>query len=88
VVCAFAEVSASILVALDGDMKRIAQGFGVGAGRFRRLNLLKLSCFEPVAARRVGEAMSLIEHEWLVPRPDGERQLFVEISACTIRTNR
>jgi predicted nuclease of predicted toxin-antitoxin system len=66
VVCAFAEATDAILVAIDGDMKRIAQGHGAGAGRFRSLNLLKLSCAEPDAAQRVREAMSLIEHEWQI----------------------
>jgi predicted nuclease of predicted toxin-antitoxin system len=88
VVCAFAEATDAILVALDADMKRVAQGYGAGAGRFRRLNLLKLSCAEPNAARRVREAMSLIEHEWLVERPGRGRKLFVEIGIDVIRTMR
>ena len=29
----FAEINDAILVALDGDMKRIARGYGVGGGR-------------------------------------------------------
>jgi predicted nuclease of predicted toxin-antitoxin system len=43
VVCVYAAEIEAILVALDGDIKRLAQSHGVGAGRFRRLNLLKLS---------------------------------------------
>jgi predicted nuclease of predicted toxin-antitoxin system len=63
-VCVIADINNAILVALDGDLKRIAQGYNVGARTFLKLGLLKLSCFEPDAARRVKEAMSLIEHEW------------------------
>lgn len=68
VVATFAEVSESILVALDGDMKQLAKANGVGKGRFRTLNLLKISCCEPTAANRIKEAMSLIEHEWMVEK--------------------
>jgi hypothetical protein len=46
-------------------MRRIAQGHGVGSGRYLRLGLIKLSCFEPDAPVRVRAAMSLIEHEWM-----------------------
>jgi hypothetical protein len=69
-------------------MKRIARGQGAGGARFRQLNLVKLSCSEPDAARRVREAMSLLEHEWQAERPDGARRLFVEIGIRTIRTHR
>jgi hypothetical protein len=40
-VCAIAGFNAAILVALDGDMKRIAQGHGVGTSKFLRLGLIK-----------------------------------------------
>lgn len=74
-------------MALDGDMKKLAKGHGAGAGRFSRLNLLKLSCPEPQAARRVSEALSLILHEWQLGE-GRERQLYVEIGNSVIRTFR
>lgn len=86
VVATFAEVSESILVALDGDMKQLAKDNGVGNGRFKKLNLLKLSCAEPIAARRVRDAMSLIEHEWMIDKRKDSRRLFVEIATNVIRT--
>lgn len=86
VVATFAEISDSILVALDGDMKQLARDNGVGAARFAKLNLLKLSCPEPIAAARIKETMSLIEHEWNVDQKDRTRKLFVEISTSIIRT--
>src|SRR6185437_14982182 len=61
VVCVIADINDAILVSLDGDMKRIAQGYGVGGRTFLKLGLIKLSCYEPDAAHRVKEAMSLIE---------------------------
>lgn len=67
-------------------MKQLAKDNGVGNGRFKKLNLLKLSCAEPIAASRVKEAMSLIEHEWMVEKKEDSRRLFVEIATNVIRT--
>jgi predicted nuclease of predicted toxin-antitoxin system len=87
-VCAIADINEAILVALDGDMKRIAQGYGVGSGRYLRLGLIKLSCYEPHAAERVRAAMSLIEHEWNNSSGSAGRRIFVEISDKVIRSFR
>lgn len=87
-VCAIADINNAILVALDGDMKRIAQGYGIGSRRFLRLGLIKLSCFEPDAAKRVRSAMSLIEHEWMISESSEGRRIFVEISDTVIRSFR
>jgi len=87
-VCAIADINNAVLVALDGDMKRIAQGHGIGSGRFLRLGLIKLSCFEPDAAMRVRAAMSLIEHEWNVTAGTEGRRIFIEISDKVMRSFR
>jgi predicted nuclease of predicted toxin-antitoxin system len=87
-VCAIADINNAVLVALDGDMRRIAQGHGVGSGRYLRLGLIKLSCFEPDAADRVRAAMSLIEHEWMFAEGREGRRIFVEISDRVIRSHR
>jgi predicted nuclease of predicted toxin-antitoxin system len=88
-VCVIADINQAILVALDGDMKRIAQGYGIGGRKFLKLGLIKLSCFEPDAASRVRTAMSLIEHEWMCSTPGQEaRRLFVEIGDSVIRSFR
>jgi predicted nuclease of predicted toxin-antitoxin system len=87
-VCAIADINDAVLVALDGDMKRIAQQYGIGRRRFLRLGLIKLSCYEPDAAKRVQMAMSLIEHEWMVTEGQEGRRIFVEISDTVIRTFR
>lgn len=87
-VCAIADINNAVLVALDGDMRRIAQGHGVGSGRYLRLGLIKLSCFEPDAADRVRAAMSLIEHEWMFTEGREGRRIFVEISDRVMRSHR
>ena len=85
-VCTIADINEAVLVALDGDMKRIAQEYGIGGRRFLRLGLLKLSCFEPDAPRRLREAMSLIEHEWMLTDGSEGRRIFIEISDRVIRS--
>jgi len=87
-VCAVSESNEAILVALDGDMRQIARQRGVGHKRFRRLSLIKLSCRESHAAKRIGEAMSLIEHEWDVSSREALRRIFIEIGNGFIRTAR
>lgn len=87
-VCTIADINNAVLVALDGDMKRIAKEYGIGARKFLRIGLLKLSCFEPDASKRVRDAMSLIEHEWLVTEGKDGRRIFVEISDSVIRSFR
>jgi predicted nuclease of predicted toxin-antitoxin system len=87
-VCAIADINNAVLVALDGDMKRIAQGHGVGSGKYLKLGLIKLSCYEPDAAKRLRAAMSLVEHEWMVSEGRSGRRIFIEISDSVIRSFR
>lgn len=87
-VCTISEGNKAVLVALDGDMRKVAQRRGVGQRRFRRLSLIKLSCRETKAAARVDEAMSLIEHEWKIASQKSDRRIFIEIGDGVIRTVR
>ncbi|WP_284178927.1 DUF5615 family PIN-like protein [Rhabdaerophilum sp. SD176] len=87
-VCAVAQANEAILVALDGDMKQLAQRHGVGQRRYRKLSLLKLSCREPRAADRVGSALSLIEHEWKFSEGSPDRRMFIDIGDASISTKR
>jgi predicted nuclease of predicted toxin-antitoxin system len=41
VVAMMADINNAILVALDGDMKRLAQGYGIGARNYLKLGLIK-----------------------------------------------
>lgn len=83
-----AEANDAILIALDGDMKTLAKRAGISGGRFKRLSLLKLSCREPTAAKRVEHAISLIENEWIISDAKAARRLFVEIGDSFIKTFR
>lgn len=85
-VCAASEANDAILVALDGDMRALAQRAGVGRRRFRRLSLIKLSCPAPKASDRIKAALSLIEHEWNYNSGTSDRRIFVEVGADVIRT--
>ena len=87
-VVAYAVLNQSILVAIDGDMRQIARGHGISKTGYRQLSLLKLSCREPLAARRVTECLSLIEHEWHFSSLDKDRRLFIDIGDSVIRTHR
>lgn len=87
-VCVTAIKNEAILVALDGDMRQIAKSFGVGSGAFAKLSLIKLSCPEPEAAKRVRAVMSLLEHEWSLVDREHVRRLFIEIQSAVIRINR
>lgn len=87
-VCAAAQANDAILVAFDHDMKQLARRYGIGSGRFKRLSLIKFLCPEPMAAKRLEQAMSLIEHEWLVSSEKVARRLFVEVGKQFLRTNR
>jgi predicted nuclease of predicted toxin-antitoxin system len=87
-VCAIADINDAILVALDGDMKRIARSYGITRSRFLRLGLIKISCRETLASKRILAAMSFIEHEWEVGQQAGHRRIFLEISESVMRTFR
>lgn len=87
-VCIAAEANEALLVAFDNDMKQLARRHGVAPPRFKRLNLLKFECEEPRAADRLGEAMSLLEHEWEIRARFPSRRVFVVIGRNVIRTHR
>lgn len=78
----------AILVALDGDMRKIAQGHGYGSKRYKKLSLIKLSCSEPSAATRIEQFMGLIEYEWDCFDEKGNRRIFIEIGDGYFKSNR
>jgi hypothetical protein len=80
----------AILVAVDADMKRLARKYGTSPGnaRFKRLNLIRLGCDPVLAAKRLEQAMSLIEHEWAFTGAKAARRLWVDIEAHAIRSHR
>jgi predicted nuclease of predicted toxin-antitoxin system len=88
-VAAVAEANNAILVTMDGDFKSIASRTGIGHRRYRKLSLVRFEkCREAMAADRLREALSLIEHEWAYGGGKKDRRMFVVITAETIRTHR
>lgn len=87
-VCAAAEANNAVLVAFDNDMKQAARRHGVTGGRFKKLSLVKFTCPEPMAAKRLREALSFIEHEWSMSETKASRRMFVEIGKHYLRSNR
>lgn len=88
-VAAVAEANDAVLVTMDGDFKAIAQRSGIGQRRFRSLSLIRFEkCRESNAAKRLEDALSLIEHEWTRGQGTRDRRIFVVITAETIRTHR
>lgn len=89
VVCATALENSAILVAVDGDMKRLPKRYGAPqAERFNGLSIIRLCCNETLASKRLDQAMSLIEHEWQYREAKAARRLWVEIGPHSIRTHR
>lgn len=87
-VCAGAQANEAILVAFDNDMKQVAKRYGMGHDRFSRLNLIKFSCPEPMAHKRLNFAMSFIEHEWKISDAKTARRLYVEIGKHFLKSYR
>ena len=90
-VAAVSQSNDAILLTMDGDFKAIARRHGIGSTRFRRLSLLRFErCRESAAAKRLEEAMSLIEHEWDIGggRGSADRRMFVVIRGGSIVTHR
>jgi len=54
-----------VLVTHDSDFRTTAKRLGITRRQYQhKLHRVQLRCEEPRSARRVREAMSLIEHEW------------------------
>lgn len=88
-VAAFSEMLGAILVSQDSDFKKLAPRAGVGKQRFRKLSRIGLGrCQGPHAAKRMGEALSLIEHEWDVAQNRDDKRIIIEIGMTSIRTIR
>lgn len=80
VVAATAMANSAILVAIDKDMKRIAQRYGATPtnDRFAKLSLIRLCCEEGLAAKRLLHALSFVEHEWIISQQKTARCMWVE----------
>lgn len=90
VVCATALANNAILVAIDGDMKQLAKRYGVTpqGDRFSKLNIIRLCCNEVLAAKRLGQALSLIDHELQFSKAKTSRRMWVDVLPHQLRTHR
>ncbi|HYU11706.1 MAG TPA: DUF5615 family PIN-like protein [Stellaceae bacterium] len=88
IVASVAELNDAILVSFDKDFKSMAPRIGVGQQRFRKLSRIAFRCREPIAARRITLALSLIEHEWRVAQVADDKRMIIQISETTIQTIR
>ena len=76
-----------VLVSHDRDFRGVGKRLQVTRADFNlRLHRIHLGCPEPMAMKRVAEALSLIESEWLLVQPD--RPMQIEIRPDSIRTRR
>lgn len=76
--------SGQVLVSHDGDFRATSKRLQITQRQY--LNLLhriQLRCPEPQSAKRIGDAMSIIESEWQLVLP--ERPMVIEILAGSIK---
>lgn len=90
VVAAQAILNGAILIAVDLDHKRLVRRFGspTHSERFRRLNLISVECPETLAEKRLGQALSFIEHEWDYVCRKPTRRLWITIGSHRLTTYR
>ena len=90
VVATTALQSSAILVAIDKDMKQIAQRYGMTPqnDRFKRLSIIRLCCTEVLAAKRLKHAMPFVEFEWAFALAKAGRRMWIDIGSHHLTTNR
>ena len=90
IVCLTALDSKAILVSADGDMKQFAKRYGVtpNGDRYAALHVIRLCCNEVLAAKRLDQAMPLIELEWVFATAKAARRMWIDIGPHWITTHR
>jgi predicted nuclease of predicted toxin-antitoxin system len=90
VVAITAIINEAALIAVDLDMRRLVRRFGApnASERYHKLDLILISCNETLAAKRLGQALSFIEHEWQISRMKTARRLWVEVAQHRLVTHR
>lgn len=86
-VCETALANDAILVAIDQDMRRIANRFGINP-RYQKLSLLHIGCNEVMASKRVRQAIDLIDMEWSFKLQKPSRRLWFEVTGQYFKTVR
>ena len=76
-----------VLVSHDTDFRHVSKRLRITQRQYRTsLHRIQLRCSEPLSAKRVSDALSLIEAEWLLRESD--RPMVIEINRLSIRTLR
>lgn len=80
----------AVLLAVDRDMKQMAKRFGspTDTGRFDGLHILFVCCGPKIAVDRLGQCMTLIEHEWRHACDKKARRFWIEISNHWVKSYR
>jgi predicted nuclease of predicted toxin-antitoxin system len=89
VIAVACSTSGHVLVTHDNDFRGggAAKRLGLSRREYRtKLHRIQMRCEEPRSARRIKDAMSLIEHEWQLL--DGTRPIDIEIRDGVIRIMR
>ena len=90
IVAATALNNNACLLAIDKDMKQLVKRFGnaLEGGRYKRLNLIFISCSPVLAPKRIAHCLSFIEHEWAFCCEKKARALWLDISTHRISSYR
>lgn len=78
----------AILLSFDKDFRAIAGRLGVSHNRLRKLSRVQMRCKGPAGARRLQDALSLIQHEWDVAQSKSDKRIFIEVLDLGIKTVR
>ncbi len=89
-VVVMAVLNSAILIAVDADMKRLVRRFGSFGSdqKYKKLNLLFLTCNAGLVAKRLAHCLSLVEHEWQISREKSARRFWVDIGNHRITSYR
>jgi hypothetical protein len=89
-VVAHAILNDAALIAVDADMRRMVRRFGAAGHteKYYRLNLISIRCNEVLAAKRLAQAMSFIEHEWHFACEKAARRMWIDIEPHKLTTYR
>lgn len=79
--------SGQVLVSHDNDFKQVAKRLKITQRQYQNsLHRIQLGCPEPNGAKRIREAISLIEAEWLLIQEG--RPMVIHLKDQSIRTER
>ncbi|CDO35042.1 DUF5615 family PIN-like protein [Novosphingobium sp. KN65.2] len=89
IVAKAAQDSDAILLTHDGDFKAVAPRIPIGQrNRFRKLSKVHLAVEHVKSESRLGEAITLVEFEWVSAQKRRDRRVHVVVQPSVIKTHR